>query len=216
MKLYLSSYRLGNHSDKLKQLVGKTNARVAVSVNALDNQDKSLRNDNVLRRELTDMQQLEFSAEELDLRDYFGETGDSLVSHLSNFDLIWFSGGNVFLLIKAIRQSRFYAVFEQLISKDKLVYSGYSAAFCCLSPSLKGMEMVDDKDAIAEGYKTGEVWEGLGIINFHPIVHFRSNHHESELVEKEYQYVLDNNIDHITFADGDVYLVDGDKAEVLR
>ena len=216
MKLYLSSYRLGNHSDKLKQLVGKTNARVAVSVNALDNQDKSLRNDNVLRRELTDMQQLEFSAEELDLRDYFGETGDSLVSHLSNFDLIWFSGGNVFLLIKAIRQSGFEKVFEQLIYTKKLVYAGYSAAFCCLAPSLKGMELVDDKNAIAEGYIEGEIWEGLGIIDFYPIVHFRSNHHESELVEKEYQYVLDNNIKHITFTDGNVYLVNGNKNEVLR
>lgn len=36
MRLYLSSYRIGNHADQLKELVGKPHARVAVSVNALD------------------------------------------------------------------------------------------------------------------------------------------------------------------------------------
>lgn len=75
MQLYLSSYRLGNHAQSLKELVSKTNAKVAVSVNALDNTDASVRNDTVLKRELEDMRSLSYEPEELDLRDFFCKEG---------------------------------------------------------------------------------------------------------------------------------------------
>ena len=61
MKMYLSSYRLGNHKHKLKEIVGKPNAKVAVSVNALDSETLYLRNDIVLKRELEDMKSLGFN-----------------------------------------------------------------------------------------------------------------------------------------------------------
>ena len=213
MRMYLSSYRLGNHTDRFQALVGKPDARVAVSVNALDGAERSVRNDIVLRRELEDMQSLGFMAEELDLREYFDR--DDLVEKMKEYDAVWFSGGNTFLLIRAFKQSGFDQVAEQLIKSGELVYSGYSAAFCALSPSLKGVEFVDDKNAIAEGYKDSEVWDGLGLIDFLPIVHFRSNHRESELVEKEYEHVCKTGINHKTFKDGDAYVVDGDRQEVL-
>ncbi len=213
MRMYLSSYRLGNHTDRLQALVGKPDARAAVSVNARNGAEHSARNDIVLRRELEDMQSLGFMAEELDLREYFDR--DDLVEKMKGYDVVWFSGGNTFLLIRAFKQSGFDQVAEQLIKSGELVYSGYSAAFCALSPSLNGVEIVDDKNAIAEGYKDSEVWDGLGLIDFLPIVHFRSNHPESELVEKEYEYVCKNGINHKTFKDGDAYVVDGDRQEVF-
>jgi len=214
MKLYLSSYRLGNYTDKLKELVGKPNAKVAVCVNALDATPDEVRNDVVLKRELEDMQSLGFTPEELDLREYFGKSG--IVEKLHQYDLIWLSGGNVFLLAKGFKQSGFADVFEQLVKTEKIVYAGYSAAFCVLNDSLKGVELVDDKDAQAEGYEPGEIWQGIGLIDFYPIVHFRSNHHESDAVEKEYEFVVSNNIPHKTFKDGDVYLVDGEQQTVLN
>lgn len=214
MKLYLSSYRLGNYTDKLKELVGKPNAKVAVCVNALDATPDEVRNGVVLKREIEDMQSLGFTPEELDLREYFGKSG--IVEKLQQYDLIWLSGGNVFLLAKAFKQSSFADVFEQLVKTEKIVYAGYSAAFCVLNDSLKGVELVDDKDAQAEGYEPDEIWQGIGLIDFYPIVHFRSNHHESDAVEKEYEFVVSNNIPHKTFKDGDVYLVDGEHQTVLN
>lgn len=213
MKLYLSSYRLGNYTDELKELVGKPNAKVAVCVNALDATSDGVRNDVVLKREIEDMQSLGFAPEELDLRKYFDKPG--IVEKLEQYDLIWLSGGNVFLLAKAFRQSGFDEVFEKLIKTEKIVYAGYSAAFCVLNNSLKGVELVDDKDAQAEGYGSGEIWQGIGLIDFYPIVHFRSNHHESDAVEKEYEFVVNNNIPYKTFKDGDVYLVDGEQQTIL-
>ncbi len=213
MKLYLSSYRIGNYPDKLKALVNKSATRVAVSVNAADHATVEIRNETLLKRELGDMKSLGFDAQELDLRDYFGK--DGLVEKMQAFDLVWFSGGNVFLLVKAMKQSGFDKVLQELVKTDRLIYAGYSAAFCALSPSLHGMELVDNKDAQAEGYAAETIWDGYGLIHFHPIVHFRSHHHESELVEKEYEYVLVHNIPHKTFRDGDVYVVEGTKEYIL-
>jgi dipeptidase E len=212
MKLYLSSYRLGNFPDELKRLIGKSNAEVAVCVNALDAIDEDDRS-RILNRELEDMKSLGFSVEELDLRNYFGV--DGLLEKMKVYDGIWLSGGNVFILAKAFKQSGFDKVIDQQVKSGNLVYAGYSAAFCVLVSSLHGVELVDDKDAVALGYEINEVWEGVGLIDFYPIVHFRSDHHESELVEKEYEYVCKNNIKHRTFKDGDVYIVDGEREEVL-
>ncbi len=210
MKLYLSSYRLGNHADKLRELVGRPGARVAVSINAIDFSTDTERTAAVLQRELDDMRSLGFEAEQLDLREYFKR--DDIVEKMAQYDLVWFSGGNTFILAKAFKQSGFDAVFEELIKQEKLIYAGYSAAFCVLPKSLHGVELVDDKDIVADGYESGEIWEGVGLIDFYPIVHFRSDHPESDDVEKEYMFVRENNMAHKTFQDGDVYIVDGNQA----
>lgn len=213
MRLYLSSYRLGNHADELKKLVGKSGAKVAVCQNALDWSTDLERRAMSLRSEFDDMESLGFEPEEIDLRDYFGKTG--LVEKMRSYDMVWFRGGNAFMLVKAMRQSGFSEVVDELIKTDQLVYSGYSAAFCAASQSLRGVELVDDKNVEADGYDSADVWEGLGLIDFCPIVHFRSNHHESAAVEKEYEFVVENNIPHKTFKDGDVYIIDGEQQTTL-
>lgn len=213
MKLYLSSYRLGNYADKLKELIGKENARVAVSVNALDFSTHTDRKQAVLDRELEDIRSLGFDPVHLDLCNYF--KNDGLDDAIKEYDAVWFSGGNTFILAKAFKQSGFDELFQTRIKNGDLVYAGYSAAFCVLNTDLHGVELVDDRNAEAEGYESGEIWEGLGVIDFYPIVHFRSDHPESDDVEKEYNYVVENNIPYKTFRDGDVYVVDGEREFVL-
>lgn len=213
MRLYLSSYRLGNHSDELKKLVGKPGAKVAVCQNALDWSSDFERKAKSLQAEFDDMKILGFEPEELDLRNYFGKPG--LVEKMQSYDMIWVRGGNTFLLVKAMRQSGFSEVIDKLIKTNRVVYAGYSAAFCAVSKSLRGVELVDDKDATAEGYTTGEVWEGFGLIDFYPIVHFRSDHPESNDAEKEYEYVKGLGAPIKTFRDGDVYLVNETGSKVL-
>jgi dipeptidase E len=213
MKLYLSSYRLGNHAEKLKTLVNNPGARVAVCVNAIDYGKAQDRRRALLERESDDMRSLGFEPEELDLRKYFDN--NNLVEKMREFALIWVSGGNVFLLAKAMKQSGFDKVFRELVEPNLLVYAGYSAAFCVLSPSFRGMEFVDDTDVEAEGYNKELIWDGFSLIDFHPIVHFRCNHPESDLVEKEYEYVVSHNIPHKTFRDGDIYIVEGQRGFIL-
>lgn len=213
MKLYLSSFGLGNHSGKLKELVGKKDAKVAVSVNALDFSTDLPRVVDRLTDEIHTMESLGFKAERLDLREFFHK--DGLRERLMEYDLVWFSGGNTFILAKAFRQSGFDKVFDELVKSGQLVYGGYSAAFAVLYSSLRGTELVDDKDAKAEGYDDGEIWEGLGVIDFYPIVHFRSGHPESNDAEIEYNYVIENQIAHKTFRDGDVYIVAGSERQVF-
>lgn len=115
-----------------------------------------------------------------------------------------------------MKQSGFDEVIEKLIKPGKLVYAGYSAAFCAVSPSLRGVELVDDVNVKADGYDDFEVWEGYGLIDFYPIVHFRSNHAESNDVEKEYQYIKSQSRKFETFKDGDVYVVDGNYNKKLN
>jgi dipeptidase E len=204
---------VGNHTDKLLELVGKPGAKVAVSGNARDWSTDTERKAKGMQRDLESMEALGFKPEALDLRDYFGKSG--LVEKLKEYDMVWFSGGNAFILAKALKQSGFQAVIDQLIKTDQLIYGGYSAAFCVVSPSLRGVELVDDKNAEAEGYESGEIWDGYGLVDFYPIVHFRSDHPESDDVEKEYEYIKSKGIPLKTFRDGDVYLVNGNEQLVL-
>lgn len=212
--MYLSSFRLGDFGDELKNLVGKPNAKVAVITNALDWSTDVERVKEGNQRELEDMKSLGFVPSLLDLRKYFHKPG--LVEYLKEFDLVWVRGGNTFLLVKAMKQSGFGSVIEELIKPGKLVYAGYSAAFCAVGPSLKGVELVDDVHVKAFGYDNSEVWEGFGLIDFYPIVHFRSDHPESDDVEKEYEYVKSLGSKLKTFKDGDVYIIDGERQEVLE
>ncbi len=75
---------------------------------------------------------------------------------------------------------------------------------------------MDDPGVKADGYLERTDWDGIGLIDFHPIVHFRSNHHETQLVEKEYEHVKASGIPYKTFSDGNVYLIDGSKQTKLE
>ncbi len=97
---------------------------------------------------------------------------------------------------------------SKLIKTNRLVYAGYSAAVCVASTSLHGAELVDDKDAEAEGYSKEVIWDGYGLIDFYPIVHYQSDHPESHLVEKELEYVKSKGLPYRTMRDGDVVVID--------
>lgn len=103
MKLYLSSYRLGNDTEEFKKLVGKTNAKVAIIDNALDcYNDASLRAEK-LAVEFSDIESLEFIPEHVDLRDYLNNKND-LYDKLKEFDVVWVRGGNSFILLNAMKK----------------------------------------------------------------------------------------------------------------
>lgn len=88
-----------------------------------------------------------------------------------------------------------------------MVYAGYSAGVCVLSPTLKGLEIIDDPNIISEGYQKDVIWEGLCLINFAFAPHYKSNHPESEAVNREVEYYVKNRVEFKTLHDGEAIVI---------
>ena len=78
-----------------------------------------------------------------------------------------------------MKLSGFDKIIKGMLKKDEIVYAGYSAGWCILSKSLKGLEIVDNPKDNAEGYPKKIVWSGLGIIDYMACPHYKSDHPES-------------------------------------
>lgn len=191
MKLYLSSFRLGNNPEQLVELLS-SNKKTAVIANAVDEATEIVRKLGV-ERELNDLHSLGLNAEELDLRDYFGQK-EELKKHLNQYGLVWIRGGNTFVLRRAMDESGFDEALKGKMTDKDFVYAGYSAAICVLAPTLKGVELVDDPHIVPVGYKPEIIWDGLGFLNYSIAPHYRSDHPESPAVEKQVEYFIQHKM----------------------
>jgi dipeptidase E len=208
MRLYLSSYRFGDRIDLLLAMVGQ-GARVGVVSNALDAIPQSSR-DNYARTVHDPIAELRghgLDAADLDLRRYFGKP-DKLEEVLSKLDLVWAVGGNSFLLRRAMRQSGFDTLLPKFLEADRLAYGGWSAGAVVACPDLRGIELMDEPDVVAEGYDPAPVYDGLNLIAFHLVPHYESDHPESPAAAKVTAYLLDHALPYRTMRDGDVLIRD--------
>ena len=213
MRLYLSSFKIGNHPEKLVELTGTDPKKAVLILNALDYKPES--RTKFLNSETEMLKDLGFDVEELDLRDYFGKQNE-LEEFLKNKGLVWINGGNTFLLRRAMKLSGFDIVIIKLLKEDAIVYAGFSAACCVLHKNLHGIELADDPNTLSEGYNSEIIWEGLGLVNFAVVVHYNSDHSESEITNQEVEYYINNNIPFKTLKDGEALIVNGDKLEILK
>ncbi|MEH1016308.1 Type 1 glutamine amidotransferase-like domain-containing protein [Micromonospora sp. CPCC 206060] len=215
MKLYLSSFRLGNQPERLRQMAG-TAKPAAVVLNACDGLDAAGR-DLRLRQEIESLETLGFRAEELDLRQYAHERAraGALADVLSRYGLVWVRGGNVFALRRIMRISGFDGAIRPLLDERSIVYGGFSAAAAVAAPSLRGCETVDDPHDVPAGYPAEVIWEGLGLLPFAFVPHYRSDHPEADLVERFAEQLLDSHVPFVALRDGQVLTVDGDRFEIL-
>jgi dipeptidase E len=210
MRLFLSSDKFGNRLDLLVQLAGQ-GARVGVISNALDlipqpNRDTYAR---LVHDPVAELNAAGLAATPLDLRDYFGAP-QKLEPVLAALDMVWVTGGNAFLLRRAMRQSGFDRLAPPLIQADKLAYGGWSAGAVVACPNLKGIELMDDPNQVAPGYDTAPIFDGLDLIPFHIVPHYDSGHAESPAAEKVTMYLLDQGMPYRTMRDGDVIIRDAD------
>ena len=215
MRLYLSSYRIGQHRDRLVGLIG-SGSRALVIMNAMDGAPPSSRL-ALFERTRDDLLELRVEVRELDLRKYF-ESPEGLAPDLEGCDLVWASGGNAFTLNMAMRQSGFAGKLGKLLEADKIVYAGYSAGAVVAGSTLRGIELVDSADperAAPAGYRPEISWEGLGLVDYAIIPHYRSDHWESEGIEDVVRYCAAQGIPHRPMRDGEVILVEGDSEEYL-
>ncbi len=212
MRLYLSSYQMGDHPEQLAALVGPGSRRTAMIANAIDDVPAQIRR-LFVERELAALGELGFDAAELDLRDYFGDQ-QRLRRDLTGVALAWLRGGNVFLLRYALRRSGGDSVLRDLLARDELVYGGYSAGPCALSPTLRGMEAVDDAGAVARIYGAEPVWDGLAVLAKVLVPHYQSPGHlrSADLVAERYRA---QGVPYCTLRDGQVLLINGEDAAII-
>ena len=211
MRLYLSSFDLGNRPEELVALVAPAR-RAAIVVNALDNRPKPRA--VWLSKQTDKLVGLGFTVVELDLRDYF-ESSSELGTLLRDIDVVWVNGGNAFILRRAMRQSGFDMLIKSALARDEIVYAGFSAGTVIASDSLRGLDITDDPDDVPSGYAPEVVWEGLGLVPFAIAVHFKSDHPESAATDREVAFYQTNSIPFRTLRDGEALVVNGDRQEVV-
>lgn len=208
MKLYLSSFRVGDETETLKSWLEGTAKKVGYIPNAVDfttmppaNRVKNIKFD------LDQLASLGLNAEVLDLRDYFGKKSE-LSQKLDEIDMVWVSGGNTFVLRQAMRLSGFDELIDDLIKRKNFVYGGYSAGCCVLSPSLETLKIVDEpNDHPYEGFDE-IIWDGLGLIDYAFMPHYDSDHPETDDIALEIRECEKNNIPYKAVRDGEVVLVE--------
>lgn len=213
MRLYLSSFRVGNSPEALRGLVTGS-GRTALIANACDSLSSGHRTESTLQ-EMDRLAAVGLRPEELDLRDYFGGDPAALTAMISRFDLVWLRGGNVFNLRRALHQSGADVALLGLLHADGIVYGGYSAGACVLAPSLHGIELVDDPSEVPPGYDAAIIWEGLGILPYAVAPHYESNHPESAAVRKLVTYYVEEHITFKALRDGQAIVIDGETQVVV-
>ena len=171
MRLYLASHNLGSYADKLVELVGKGRKALFIE-NARDYYpDEKRAND--LQEKLAMLSELGFEVAELNLRDYFGKQ-DKLRDFIDSYkpDLIYASGGNVFLLATAYHLSGFDEILREDLANDKYVYGGFSAGtmVICKTIRIYGHDhLVPER--VPEVYGVNAVLDGIGLVDYQLIPH---------------------------------------------
>ncbi len=215
MRLFLSSQDLGNYAKVARKLAGNNN-RAAYIKNAQDDLPPEERNFNTPEKKKM-FEAVGFEFEELDLRNYFGKP-DKLLNKLSNFGSFWSSGGNTFILRRAMKASSLDEILKKLLDEDKILYGGWSAGACIAAPSLHGIEYGDrpQPDIVPDNYPIKKtLWEGLDLVPFMIVPHCNSDWFSAQ-ADKSIAYFKKHKIPHKPLQDGQVIVINGDTEEFLK
>jgi dipeptidase E len=205
---------MGDHPEHLVSLVDAAGRRSVVIANAMDDAPPDVRRASV-ELETAALADLGLLAAELDLRDYFGQQ-QRLRQDLSGVTMAWLRGGNTFMLRYALYRSGADTVFRELLAADALVYAGYSAGACVLSPSLRGLELVDDADAVTRAYGSPPLWDGLALLHEAFVPHYRSpGHPETAAIERVVTRYRAEGTAYRALHDGQALLVNGPETKIV-
>ncbi len=204
MKLYLSSYKFGNSIQALADMM-RNNKRIAIIQNALDAYTDLARRKANLQNDMDGLAEIGLKPEELDLRNYFTRNIE-LQQKLSELGGVWVVGGNTFVLRRTLKESSMDQWLVGQKESTEFVYSGYSAGICVLAPTLRGIDLADDLVAAKELSNKEVLWDGLGLISYMPVPHYKSDHPESHLMENVVSFMEREGLPYKTLRDGEVIL----------
>jgi dipeptidase E len=210
MRLFLSSYRAGDYDEELVQLFGK-NTKVAVITSAKDDKNNQERKESV-SEVIEFLKSLGFKPLEIDLRKYF-KSSNFTKNDLKEYRAVWVAGGNTFVLRRSLKQSGADKVLDDLVRKNEIIYGGESAGAILATPTFTGVEFGDDPNIVPEGYRKEIIWEGLGIVPYHIVPHYRSAWEGSKDMIKK---LKEKNLEYKTITDNQAMVIDGDKEELLK
>lgn len=122
MKYYLSSFKLGNETFKLKDMVNITNKKFGYIPNAIDfsNADP-VRKIKHIEDDMNDIRQYGLEIEVLDLKNYFGKK-EELKTKISSLGGLYVSVRNTFVLRQAVHLSGLDDIFPDLKSREDFLY----------------------------------------------------------------------------------------------
>lgn len=207
MKMFLASYRFGDHVEKFLALTG-TPGRVAVIAAAADGWPSAARQ-SAVTTELRDLRALGFDPHELDLRSFVGRP-EQLAIELDRYDTVWVRGGNTFVLRAQLSRSGADSAIARRVREGTLTYGGYSAGACVVSTTLRGVEAADDPDEVLPATGTEVVWNGLGLIDFAVVPHFGSILDDNGSGPKMVSQYERENIPYRTLTDEQAVVIDGE------
>nr|WP_250770244.1 Type 1 glutamine amidotransferase-like domain-containing protein [Rhodococcus sp. MSC1_016] len=226
MRLFLSSYRFGADPAPLMSLVGKP-GRVGVIAAAADAWPPSARASAVVS-DVAPLRRLGFSPEEVDLRDYIGTQNggtSGLRDRLAGFGMLWVRGGNTFVLRAQMARSGADDVLRDLLRNDSLVYAGYSAGACVMTPTLRGLDSSDDPSEVFGTCGMQPIWEGLGVVPFAIVPHHPPATpsggeetvplEDAAAVRRTVAALRVAGIEYRTLTDEQVIVVDGESTELM-
>jgi dipeptidase E len=214
MKLFLSSFRLGKSPERLAELAaGKGPA--AFIANALDCiSDKQVK-EKVINRGIDDLKDIGFESQVIDLRDYF-ESTEKLRNVLADYRFIFVTGGNAFILRRALKMSGMDTLLQEMRNDQDVLYAGYSAGACVAGPTMKGLQLVDDAEEVPDGYSPEVIWDGLSLIGHNIAPHYRSDHPESKAINEVIRNWIENKILFKALRDGEVLIADSSSYGVTK
>lgn len=68
---------------------------------------------------------------------------------------------------------------------------------------------------LASGYGADIVWNGLGLVDFSIVPHYRSDHDEAEMAEKAVLFLENARMPFQAIRDGEVIIVEGREVTLL-
>lgn len=214
MQLYLSSYKLGNKQEILKSWIKEHGNKIILIANSRDIWEDGPRKEAGIKRDTNSLEELKFEVKNLSLKDYFGQY-EKLKQQLEGYYAFYVIGGNVFALRQAMKYSGFDQYLKKISRDNRYLYAGYSAGICVLAPRLDGMHLVDEP---LNPYNSEAVtYEGIGLIDYVPAPHYKSDHPESKMIDDVVEYLNQNNVKYKTLQDGDVIIENlGERREKIK
>jgi len=208
MRLYLSSFRTGNETTKLVEMAKLTNQKVAFISNAMDYFTDLERREIIESHDKEDLEKLGFEVEHIDLKDYFMKEA-KLRNIISHYDIIWCSGGNTFTLMQAMKLSGLDKVIkERHETNTSTIYGGFSAGASIIATSLKGIHIMDEPEEKPYGDQYEIPWNGLGLIDYMIVPHYKSERFKDLAADKVVDYLINEKMLFKVLEDGEVIIVE--------
>lgn len=200
MVLYLSSQKFGKDEFYLKEWINNHNNKILLIFNAMDAKGKEKINNNI-KEDVSLLEKIGFDVNVIDLKEYFDKYA-KLKQICKNYHAFCVMGGNVFVLRQAMKYSGFDTFLKEIKEKDNYLYIGYSAGCCVLSEQLDILKTVDEP---IDFYNKGEIiYDGIGLISYTFIPHYKSNYHKAHLIDEIVNKCKNEKINYKAFKDGEV------------